>query len=381
MRIVYVCNEYPLHVQPGGIGIFTRTIAHGLVKGGHEVTVVGFGKRAGEWDDHGVKVVTLPESKTRGVAWFVNRRRLCEWLKAEARAGRTDIVEIPESHGLAPFSLPGQPTVVRLHLNTSTMARSAGRSPRRLLRSLERMTLSRHRNWIAVSGFVLEKTLGEYDIQPNRSQVIYNPVLELPTDAPVAISAPRDFVLYAGTVSDRKGAYVLATAARSFLADDPNLHLVYVGGLTVDNGRRADETIRGIIGQDLATRVQFTGPVAHEIVLAYMKAARVFAFPSKLEAFSLVPLEAMACGAPVVYSTQHSGPEAIEDGITGLLADPFSPEDVAEKVLRVLNDPALSNELVRNARNAVKSRYSLKRCIDDTLAFYEACISDRECDN
>ena len=100
-----------------------------------------------------------------------------------------------------------------------------------------------------------------------------------------------------------------------------------------------------------------------------------------MEAFRPGALMAMACGAPVVYSTQHSGPEAIEDGITGLLADPFSPEDVAEKVLRVLNDPALSNELVRNARNAVKSRYSLKRCIDDTLAFYEACISDRECDN
>ena len=226
------------------------------------MTVVGFGKRAGEWDDQGVKVVTLPESKTRGVAWFVNRRRLCEWLKAEARAGRTDIVEIPESHGLAPFSLPGQPTVVRLHLNTSTMARSAGRSPRRLLRSLERMTLSRHRNWIAVSGFVLEKTLGEYDIQPNRSQVIYNPVLELPTDAPVAISAPRDFVLYAGTVSDRKGAYVLRHQQLDrFFLRRPQLHLVYVGGLTVDNGRRADETIRGIIGQSLATRVQFTGPV------------------------------------------------------------------------------------------------------------------------
>ena len=129
MKIAFVCNEYPLHIQPGGIGIFTHTIAHGLVERGHDVTVLGFGKQSGRWDDRGVRVVVLPESKINNAAWFVNRYRLWNRLRTEVRAGRVDIIESPESHGLVPFSIRDCPVVLRLHINTSTKARNAGKKP------------------------------------------------------------------------------------------------------------------------------------------------------------------------------------------------------------------------------------------------------------
>jgi len=369
MKIVFICNEYPLHSNSGGIGVFTRTIAHGLIRCGHDVTVLGYGKKNGNWDDGGVEVVLLPESTVRGVAWLVNRWRLYNWLKTHLRLEKIDIVEVPEYQGMLPFNFTWCPVVVRLH--TSFMAKQ------RIQHFLERRTLQIHQDWIAVSEWIGRETQKKYHLSPRHMSVVYNPVENSVHTLKVPCELPDTFVLYAGTVSERKGAFVLAEAARTFLSLFQDLHLVYVGGLTKENGRRADETIRQIVGPRFAERIHFTGPVNHDAVLACMKKARAFAFPSKLEAFSLVPLEAMSCGVPVVYSSSHSGPEAIDDGVTGLLADPSSPADVAEKVMRLLNDRPLSERLGENAKKAVEERFSLKQCVDQTIVFYEDCIARR----
>ena len=207
-----------------------------------------------------------------------------------------------------------------------------GKNPDGCLRRLEKRTLACHKNWIAVSKYILQTTLAEYNVKPARASIVYNPLPEPKKSAESPFRVPEDFVLTAGTVRDGKGAYVLAEAAVSFLAEHPGLHLVYIGDIVEENGLRSDERIRRILGKPLADRVHFTGPIDHDSVLACMKRAKVFAFPSKLEAFGLVPVEAMSCGVPVVYSKLHAGPEIIDDGITGLLADPYDPNDVAEKV-------------------------------------------------
>lgn len=370
MKIVFLCNEYPPCPQIGGIGVFTHTIAHGMVDAGHEVTVLGYGKDHGERDDRGVRVVILPDLTIRKVAWFVNLRRLYSWLKREACAGRIDIVETPEYQGMLPFRFPWCPVVVRLHTPFLPKAKSQ--------RILEKKTLKIHSNWIGVSKWIAAETQKKYRLGPSRLSVVYNPVETRRQIPDVPFDLPDNYVLYAGTVREGKGAFVLAEAARSFLAEFPDLHLVYVGGFTVENGHRADETIRRILGQELAARVHFTGAVEHDTVLAYMKKAKVFAFPSKLEAFSLVPLEAMSCSVPVVYSTLHSGPEAIDDGITGLLADPYNSKDVAEKIHQILNNPLFAAQLTENAKQAVEEQFSLKRCIDETLKFYKLCITSWE---
>jgi len=366
MKIVFLCNEYPPCLNTGGIGTFTHTITHGLVEAGHEITVLGYGRDYGERDDCGVRVVILQESTKRGIAWFINRRRLYSWLKIEACNGRINIVELPEYQGMLPFRFPWCPVVVRLH--------SSGLPKRKRDRLLEKRTLKLHPNWIAVSDWAKQETQEKYNLIPKHVEVIHNPVNACGGDMEPPIDLPHRYVFYAGTVSDTKGAYTLAKAARIFLTEFPDLHVVYAGGLVEENGQRADQTIRQILGERFATRVHFLGFVEHDAVLACMKRAALFAFPSKLEAFSLVPLEAMSCGVPVVYSTLHSGPEAIDDGVTGLLADPYSPDDVAEKVMRILNDPAFAAQLAENGKKAVKERFSLQRCVDETVAFYNVIL-------
>jgi len=89
--------------------------------------------------------------------------------------------------------------------------------------------------------------------------------------------------------------------------------------------------------------VRFFGFVPDRTLAALYRMTSVFAFPSLYEGFGLPPLEAMACGAPVVTSRISSLPEVVGDA--ALLVDPYSVEDIARALNRVLTDDALCADL------------------------------------
>lgn len=368
-----MCNEYPPYGRTGGIGNVTRALAEGFAGAGHHVSVLGYGRESSESLRSGVRVVILRSSRLRGGAWILNRWRIYEWLRKRARVGEIDIVEVPEYEGLLPFRLRC-PVVVRLHGSSSLLRSHSGGKAHHRLWLCERHTLLHNRQWIAVSRYIRSATISLFDVVPESCTVIYNPVPPHHDGVPVPCPPDLRFVLYAGSVRADKGAHVLAEAARTFLEVFPKMALVYVGGLVTEGGRRADAAIRDILGESLAARVRFVGAVDHDTVLGWMKMATVVALPSRMESFGLTAIEAMSCGTPVVYTSAGAGPELIEDGVSGLLADPSNAEDVAGKILTLLKNGQLRNELAANALAVARTRFSLKRSLDETLAFYNSAI-------
>jgi glycosyltransferase involved in cell wall biosynthesis len=85
----------------------------------------------------------------------------------------------------------------------------------------------------------------------------------------------------------------------------------------------------------------------------------------------------MSAGVPVVFTSNPPGPEMIEDGVNGLLADPASGHDFAEKTSRVLDNPDLAAGLATRARKRVAGRFSLDKCLEATEHFYEECLRER----
>jgi glycosyltransferase involved in cell wall biosynthesis len=100
----------------------------------------------------------------------------------------------------------------------------------------------------------------------------------------------------------------------------------------------------------------------------------VFVFPSRVEAFGLTCAEAMACGCPVVATRLASGPELVEDGISGLLADPANPFDLAEKINILLSNTELAQKLGNNARQRVLENFDLRDLGPRNLAFYQSVL-------
>ena len=374
MKLTYICNEYP-PAPHGGIGTFVQTLARGLVAEGHTISVVGWGAQPGETDDEGVRVVTLPASRRRGLGWFINRRRLHHWLQEEVRAGRTDLIETPEYDGLMPFAFDACPVVVRLHLAAMTICRQTGR--RISLRQWwsENRTLRQHSNWIAVSRHALRLTTDTFRARPRKQAVIYYPVANPATPDAGTLRLPKEFVLYAGTVSRRKGAFVLADAAREILAVHPQLHIVYAGSIEIERGVPADAHIRSTLGEALSARVHFLGRVERSQMLACMERARVFAFPSSLETFGLVIAEAMLAGRPVVVCDAGPIPEFVEHLRTGLLVPPNDPHALAASVNRLLSDRTLAATLARQGRGSIRSRFSLEAAVRQNLEYYRSCLT------
>jgi len=377
MKIAYVCNEYPpcLH---GGIGTFVHAIVHGLVAAGHEATVVGWGPEPGERDDGGVRVVTLPECRTRRLAGLQNRLRLRRWLSAEARAGRIEFVEVPDFQGLLPFSFPDCPVAVRLHLTTTAHNRDEGKGTPRLVTFCERRTLQIHDAWIPVSDYALELTVETFGLEPRIAERVYCPVASPDGSAPSMPVLPDTFVLYAGTVRRRKGVYVLAEAARQFLPRHPDVHLVYAGRAAEEDGLSAEDRIRDILGPELSGRTHLLGRVERDVVLACMAKARVFAFPSTLETFGLVTAEAMLQGCPVVVCDTGPVPEFVENERTGLLVPPDDASAVAAAVCRLLEDAALAERLGDAGRRHIAAHFTVEKCVAQSLEFYAKCIAARE---
>jgi glycosyltransferase involved in cell wall biosynthesis len=98
-------------------------------------------------------------------------------------------------------------------------------------------------------------------------------------------------------------------------------------------------------------------------------------FPSFAEAFSMVPLEAMAQGCPVIYSDRCSGPELIESGRDGILIDPSRPERISEAIVALLRDDAACARIGADGRRTVLERFSTGVLLARNEQFYSECIS------
>ena len=151
---------------------------------------------------------------------------------------------------------------------------------------------------------------------------------------------PNDYLLYLGTLEPRKNISRLIEAyalLKQECADLPPLILV---------GRKGwmyDEIFEKIQKLRLESDVWSTGYAENDDVPVLLSGAMAFVFPSIYEGFGMPPLEAMACGTPVLTSNVSSMPEVAGD--CAVLVDPFSVESIRDGLRRMVQDSDLRNEL------------------------------------
>ena len=157
--------------------------------------------------------------------------------------------------------------------------------------------------------------------------------LGLPTD--------KRIVLYAGRLEWRKGIGTLVQSISDLREKWQDIALYIIGGGSTKSSKRLDadelQRIEQIIDElGIKDRVHFLGAKQQSEIAKYYAAADVCAVPSYYEPFGIVPIEAMACGTPVVASRTGGMQYTVEDGITGHLAIPQCPIDLGAKIHTVL---------------------------------------------
>ena len=154
----------------------------------------------------------------------------------------------------------------------------------------------------------------------------------------------RPLLLFVGRIQPLKGVDVaIETLAR---VERQDARLWIVGGASGDDGSGEVARIHKLIAdRGLEGRVEFKPPVPHHLLSTYYRAADVCLVPSRSESFGLVALEAAACGTPTVASAVGGLLTLVEHGFTGYLVEGRNPDDFAERVSAILQDPVLARRL------------------------------------
>ncbi len=232
---------------------------------------------------------------------------------------------------------------------------------------------------IAVSQCTKNDLMRHYDVAPEKITVIYEgvdarfrPITD--RDALAAVRAryslPQRYILYVGTLEPRKNLPTLLEAYATLQAQSPipDLQLVIVGR----RGWLYESFFQRLRELNLEDQVILLGFIPDEDLPAVYSGADLFVFPSLYEGFGLPPLEAMACGTPVVSSDTSSLPEVV--GEAGLMVDPHDVRALTEAIERALTDRHLRAELrARGLEQA--SRFTWEKTARQTLKVYRNVVA------
>jgi glycosyltransferase involved in cell wall biosynthesis len=193
---------------------------------------------------------------------------------------------------------------------------------------------------------------------------------------PVAPRGERSRLLVLGRLVERKGQ---DDAVRA-LARVPDAELVVVGGPPADglDGDPEVRRLRGIAQEaGVADRLVFTGAVARADVPAWVRSADVVLAVPWYEPFGITPLEAMACGRPVVATAVGGLVDTVADGVTGELVPPRDPERLGAVLAALLADPDRRAAYGAAGVARARSRYRWSRVVADTEAVYRQVLTTR----
>lgn len=186
---------------------------------------------------------------------------------------------------------------------------------------------------------------------------------------------PECYFLYLGTLEPRKNLVRLVQAYGLFrkLAQDGGIGEIPALVLAGKKGWIYDEIFHQVRASGLKGHVIFPGYIADEDAPVLMSSALAFVFPSLYEGFGMPPLEAMACGTPVLTSNAASLPEVAGDA--ALLVDPLDVESIARGLVRLMEDEALRTQLVVRGYQRVQY-YSWERAADELHAIYRELVDE-----
>jgi glycosyltransferase involved in cell wall biosynthesis len=317
MRVVVLTTSYPRHAGDVA-GVFVRDAVERLRSGGVDVDVVS----PASFRHFGIAYGDGIVNNLRRAPWLVLALPLflVSFARAARRAARgADVVHAHWLPSALPALATGRPFVLQLWGSDVALAHRLPPPARWLVRRARLVVCASEA--LAAQA----RALGAREVRIVPSGV----------DVPDGVGPPDEppHVLYVGRLSEEKGVRELAEAAR-------DLPLVVVG----------DGPLRHLLPEAV-------GFVPHAELGPWYERAAVVVVPSRREGYGMAAREAMAHGRAVVATAVGGLPDAVEDGVTGLLVPPRDPAALRAALERLLADAALRERLGAAARVQARERF------------------------
>jgi D-inositol-3-phosphate glycosyltransferase len=374
-------------VDAGGQNVHVAELSAALTRRGHQVTVY---TRRDHPDlpervetPHGYTVVHVPAGPPEHLPKDELLRHMgpfAQFLDAEWTADHPDVTH-------AHFWMSGVATqLAARHLNLPTVqtfhalgvvkhryqgAQDTSPPERQRLEAM----VARGATWVTAT--CTDEVFELMRMGRSRSRISVVPCgVDVDRFAPEGPAAPRNAehrIVSVGRFVPRKGFDVVIRALPAI----PNAEFVIVGGpdrseLDADPEARRLRDLAVQLGVD--DRVHLHGAVAREDMPSIFRSADVVACTPWYEPFGIVPLEAMACGVPVVASAVGGMLDTVVHDVTGRHIQPRRPAAAAEAINLLLRDAFLRQSLGAAGRDRARSRYSWDRIAADTLRVYDRLV-------
>jgi glycosyltransferase involved in cell wall biosynthesis len=268
-----------------------------------------------------------------------------------ARESSLNVFEIEESFGMAGVIAPAVPVpvIVRLHGPWFLNGEALGVPRDETFRERDQQELPGLLAAAVVTGVskqVLRATREHYGIDLPNAEVIYNPVTPCPPSQQwSAKSCEPDHILFVGRFDRHKGGDAVIDAFAHIAARHPTARLTFAGpdrGCLDGAGKRwllPDYASAKLPDPRVRARFEWVGQQTHEQIVELRQRAAVTIVTSRYETFGIAAVEAMAAGCPLVSTDAGGLGEIVSDGQNALVARAGDADDLAGKVLALLEHP------------------------------------------
>ncbi|MET8778724.1 glycosyltransferase [Nocardia sp. NPDC004654] len=376
-------------VDAGGQNVHVGELAAAFARRDHDVTV--YTRRDDPaldttiTTDAGYRVVHVPAGPAKPIPKddiLPHLGEFATFLREQWSVNRPDLVHAHFWMSAVAAELASRelriPVVLTFHALGTVKRRYQGAAdtspPARL--KLERLVATRAHHVIATCTDEVEE-LSRMELPHARATVV-------PCGVDLARFGPH------GPADERDGRHRLVSVGRlvprkgfdttiKALAQLPDTELLIAGGSADGDDPTGAESRRlrqVAVDAGVAERVHLLGQVSRESMPALLRSADVVVCTPWYEPFGMVPLEAMACGKPVVASAVGGLLDTVVDGVTGTLVGPPEPGPVARALSPLLADHELRRAWGVAGYQRARSRYSWDRVADETLTVYHRVIPE-----
>ncbi len=405
-HICLISEEFPPETGWGGIATYTHTLAKGLDRLGHKVSVITTTLS----EDHkskigkNIEVYHLkfhPPQKIISKAifntfrfWHRNRKEVrhevqLAWafykgFKHINSQEKIDIVEVPDYHfnGLFISLFNSVPLAVKLHTPLIFNYYSNNLpidSEVKWLDYFERLQI-RQCDLISSPSKLLKEKTEKWMKKLNKKIYVVPYAVDHETFHPIKGEREK-IILFTGRLEVRKGVHILLKAFKKIAPKIPEYKLLLLGHDTETftlNGEKLffkEYLKRTNLLDGIEDRVIFGGRVEREELPKYFSKANFAVFPSvKFENFPFACLEGMSCGRGVIGTNSGGMAEMIEDGKSGFVVEPENVDQLAEKMLILAKDEKLQEEFGKRSREIILERYSLESQSERILNYFKKVI-------
>lgn len=378
MHIGFLTPEYP-HPElsrAGGLGTSIKNLAMGLVKNEVNVSVFVIGQsRNVNYDDSGIKVISLAKKKHITFNWYFERKRIQKIINQYVKTEGIQLIEAPDWTGISAFMKFNVPLIIRLNGSDGFFCHLDGRSQKKKNYFLEHKALTNADAIVSVSTFTGKLTKQVFKLKHD-IKTIHNSI-DIDAFKPIDVEIYEDQLLYFGTIIRKKGILELAEAFNLVVEKVPKSKLLLIGKDAIDVFEKTS-TVRLFfdkLSSKAKANVTYLTEVPYHEIKKHIAEAQIIVLPSFAEAFPMTWLETLALEKPLVSSNIGWANELMVNNSTGFTVDPKNHEAFASKIIELLKNSDLCKAFGKAGRLRVVEKFSVQKITNQNIEFYKYVIN------